>query len=425
MANTAATESTYDGYAKEIYGQLEGALPRSALLQQKIPFKEMDRLGDSYHFPVLLSREHGFTFAGGSNAKAAFTLNNPEVAVSKDATLSGTCMMGRTAIAYSAISRLGGGKASFQTASEASVMGLKEAAHFYLELMMLYGNRAIAKIASGGVSGTGTSRTLTIDRDYWSPGMWAQLVNGYVDNYDTEALGTKANASTIQVTAVNVDPATRTVTVTGSSTDMSAITASTFLCPRGWKSDTFDGINNIFTNTGSLFGIDAATYPLWLTTGKGFGSAAATMGKVQGALAVPVGQGLTEDIEYLCNVFTWADLNANEAALRRFAEDTKTKVSVGTQAIEYWGPNGAARIQSHQLVQTSKMFGLVPKHWKRVGSSDITYNLQKHIGMDRFVLELANAAGVEFRIWMDQALICSRPAQQSYANSIVNSQLQS
>ena len=414
---TENTKATLDGMFKEVYGELEDARPRWSMITDAIPFRRRDKLGDSFHFPVVLTREHGVTFAGGATAGTAFALKEAEAAVSKDAQISGSEFVGRGKLAYGAASSaVSKGKAAFVDATEHLTTNLYESAHFYLELEMIYGQVGFAQIES--VSGASTTRDWVINKATFAPGVWSQFVNGYLDAYDDEDLTTLQNTNAdIQVTAVDVS--TRTVSVSGNATDLTAIAANEWLVPRGWKTNSFAGMIKIFKNAGSLFNISAATYPLWKTVPYSASSAALTLGKVQAGLTNSVGQGLMDDIKLCVSPYTWADLNTDHAALRRLAETTKTDLDLGTQGITYYGTNGTVEIKSHPMLYAGRGLGFVPKHFKRIGSSDVTFNLPNH-PQGRFFRELTSSAGYELRVWFDQATICTRPAQQLYITDIVN-----
>ena len=411
------TTSTLDGYFKEVYGNIEDALPNFAMLSDSIEFRQSEKLGDSYHFPVQLTREHGWSFAGGANAGTAFSLNEAEAAVSKDAQVQSTEAVGRSKLSYGAASKAqSSGAAAFANSTETLVTNLQESGYFYLELMMLYGGRGIAKISA--VSGSGTTRTWTISDDTWAPAVWSQMVNGYLDAYNDEALTTKQNSNAdIQVTSVDV--ANKQIVVSGNATDLSAIAADEWLCPRDWDGNTFTGIIGHLANTGTLHNIAAGTYPLWKTTAYSSGSAALTLGKVNAAILNAVGQGLMEDLDFYMSVETWLDLNTDHATLRRFAESTKSKLDIGTKAIEYHSVNGTIRLRPHPMLYAGRAFGITPRRWKRPGSSNLTFRLPNS-NNDRFFRELQSSAGFEIRCWFDLGLVCTRPAQQVYVTNITN-----
>lgn len=423
---TENTETTLGGMTKEVYGEIVDALPSFAVIQQEIQFRKQNKTGRNYNFPVILSREHGWTFAGGNTAGTAFDLEDAEAAVSKEASVDGTVGVGRTKLAYRMLAKAAEKKSkrSFINSTEYIVTNLRESGAFYVELMAIYGGRAISKIES--VSGTGTTRTWKFYEGFFAAGVWSQMVNAYLDAYETEALGTKINTNA-DVKVTGVDISAREVTVSGNSTDLGNVAADDFVAPRGWKSNSFEGILEILDNDGTMFGIDASAYPLWkapeFSAQSGGVDAPLTMGKVQGALNESVGQGLMDDISFCVPVPAWTDLNTDHAALRRLERESKTKVTLGTRAITYFGPNGEARIKAHPMLYNGKSFGLSPRHWRRIGSSDFTFGLPNH-PQTRIFRELESAAGFEMRAFFDQAIICRVPAKQVLITGIDNDSAQ-
>ena len=71
----ANTTSTLDGLFKVVYGEGPiNAIPEVAILQSKIKFKQTERIGKSYNFPVILSSEAGVTYLAA--AAGVSTLND-------------------------------------------------------------------------------------------------------------------------------------------------------------------------------------------------------------------------------------------------------------------------------------------------------------------------------------------------------------
>ena len=65
---TSVSVAQLDGWFKEVYGEVERAVPEFAEIQSSVPFSRREKLGDSYHFPVILTRAQGVTRNGGSAA---------------------------------------------------------------------------------------------------------------------------------------------------------------------------------------------------------------------------------------------------------------------------------------------------------------------------------------------------------------------
>ena len=58
----AVTTSQLDGYFKRVYAEnLDNVVPDFAILGKRIPFRRQDKIGDSFRFPVKLTRSQGYT----------------------------------------------------------------------------------------------------------------------------------------------------------------------------------------------------------------------------------------------------------------------------------------------------------------------------------------------------------------------------
>jgi hypothetical protein len=406
----AETIATLNGYFKQRYGEVSRAVPSFAELQKRIPFEQAARTGDFYNFPVKLRRSHGTTYAGGASHGTAFALNTPIPLTMKNAQVTGTEFVHQEDIAYGVLSAARSqGEAAFGSSLDEVVLDIREEAAYALEMALLYGGTSIAALAS--VSGASTTRDWTITNASWAPGLWAQGEGMKVDCYDA-TLTTKRNAlADIDVTAVNAD--TRVVSVSGNATDLTACVATDVLVPKGAVGNWFNGVDKIVTNTGSLFGIDAAAYTLWKGNSYSASSAKLTMGKLQAALTRAVVRGLMEDVTALVSTYSWTDMNNDLAALRRYQEDTKSEMTAGTNSLKFYGSNGGTiEVVNHPMVKAGEAFLLPTKRYKRVGSSDTTFQLPGVDGQEpNFFQELESSAGVRLRCYWDQALISTMPAK--------------
>lgn len=423
---TSVSKAQLDGFYKEVYGELEDAVPEFAIIQKEVPFERRNKIGDSFHFPVILTRSHGVTIA---NSNDAFALNNPESLVSKDANLTSAQVVVRERIGYSVVSAAGSSREAFGSAMDPIVMSLKQTAHFYVELFLLYGGSAggIGE-NQGRYTDSGTTQVFQIKKAAWAPGLWMQMQNAFVDVYSPD-FATKRNTGTMQVT--EIDPDERTVKCVGTEAEMDTIVAGDIFMPRGafsgaggshvWPS----GIDAILRNTGTLFGISAATYALWKASTYSSASAALTMAKVQSALVKAVTRGgLAEDVKVCVSPYTWTDLMVDLAALRRFADDTKREMSLGTHSIRFYGVNGRTiEMAPHAMVKAGEAFLGPMRTLKRVGSTDVTMRLDVTSQGEGFFRELTDNAGFEIRNFSDQASVITRPALWTKITNIVNNSL--
>lgn len=179
------------------------------------------------------------------------------------------------------------------------------------------------------------------------------------------------------------------------------------------------GVDKILTNTGSLFGINAATYGLWKSSSYAAGGAALTMAKVLSAVGKAVNRGLNEDVMVLVNPITWQNLNSDQAALRSYDNPHSKDSKNGFESITFHGQNGKIEVVSHPCVKEGEGFILPIKKVKRIGSSDITFKTPGR--EDELFLQLPSNAGVELRLYTNQAIFIESPARCVKITGITNS----
>ena len=437
--------SNADGYFKEIYADnLENLVPEHSVIAQAIPFKEQEKLGDSYHMPVRVKRSQGVTFAGSGTGYTAFNLNDAISGVMKDTSISGSTYVGRETIAYKAvISATSKGKQAFGNIFDESVKDVLETASFYRELALLYGGGSIGEFSMGGTGLLEKDMTLTAASS--SIGIWAQMEGGFIDVWNKGADGLPSTtmrnfisgtAETIEVTKASVASATGIVTLSlkaSSTTAMDLIENGDLIVPRGAKvrdgtgvagdgaNEWFTGLEGILKNSGTFAGVSATTYPLWRANEVDVGgSAKLTMSKVQEAAALIVPRGGLGDLKLYVSVDTWRTLNDDIVALREFNEAGGV-AELGARSLRYYGPNGTIDVVTHPMLKGGIAMLGDPKNAKRLGATDITFSLPSVSGQaPKFLRELSDKAGMEFRVLWDQCLLLPRPAAWCYIKGINN-----
>jgi hypothetical protein len=403
-----------DGLFKEVYGDdVISLVPDSAKLVKTIGFVSADKeLGNKYHQPVVLSNEHGITYAAAD--AGAFALNNSVALTMKDAQVQGSQMVLRSSMSYDAAARASNSKKAFVKGTELLVENMLETMTKRLELQLLYGASAegLGRCDSS-VGPTDGNYTVTMVAATWAAGIWAGAENAEIDFFDgpsTTALNTSA-----AITIVSVDLDNKAITYSGAN----AATVHSFINSDGsdatcirWRgaiSAEMSGIDKIITNSGSLFGINAGTYNLWKGNSYAVG-AALTIGKVLGGISRAVERGLDEDVALYINPLVWKDLNSDLAGLRRFDSSFKEKGIAGNRSIQYHGQNGIIDIIAHNCVKQSEGFALPTKKAKRIGAVDITFK-RPGGGGDQMFRELSSNAGFELRSYTDQAVFIETPAR--------------
>lgn len=396
------TETTLNAFYKEVYAdKIQNLIPENIQLLKLIDFKETDSLGDKYIQPVMLSHEHGFSVGTG-----AYTLNNHIASVNSEAQVDGYQMLLRTAIGYDAADRMGSSKKSFVKWGDQLFMNMLNSASKRLEILQLYGRSSLGQVSSI------SSGVITLTTASWAPGIWAGMVGAELEAYDATSSGSQHNG-TLTVSAV--DLGAKTVTVTGTS---SSVVANDYLYFKGFYGAEQYGMDAIITNTGSLYNISAATYELWKGTSVSAGSAALTMAKVLNGSSKAAERGCEEDMTLVCSPATWANLNADQSALREYDGSYGKDAENGFNGIKYKAANGGIKVMSSIYCKQGEAFLFPEKRFKRIGSTDLTFNRPGQ--QDKVFLELPSNAGFELRCRSSQTLFCERPAYCIKFTSIVN-----
>lgn len=397
-----------------------------------IPFSASDEVGNLYHQPVVLTPEHGVTYAAPD--AGAFALNDSIALTMKDAQVTTYQMVMRSQMSYEAAARASKDKKAFRKATELLFQNMYESMAKRVQVDMLYGS-------TGHGTGTAlcnfdiaanvdtTHTRLTATTATWAPGVWAGSENMKLHFYDNaSAYPLISSGADAIFTVYNVDFENRYVYVSGTTTGITALDAH--VASAGTNSANayyynsyakqMAGLDKIILNAGILFNIDAATYSLWKGSTYGAGSAALTIAKVLAAIQRAVEKGLMEDATMFCNPRTWGNLNGELAGNRRFDGSYKRgKGDNGFEVIEYYSQNGKIAIYSEACVKEGEAFIVPIKRLKRIGSTDITFNSPGN--GDRIFRELADNAGFEVRCYSGQTLFCEAPAKCVKITGIVNS----
>lgn len=334
-------------------------------------------------------------------------------------------MLIRSSMSYEAAARASNDKKAFVKATSLMVKNMVNSMAKRLEISCLYGRRNIGKISA--TSGSGASRTFTIDTQHWASGIWAGSEGMPLDCIDT---ATQSGSSVLlnsnaQVLVSAVDLTARQVSVTGNASDLTAIDGAiatgAFFIPRGALNQDLFGLDRIVTNTGTLYNIDASAYALWKGNVVDNSASALSLSKILSALARAVERGLDEDVVAMLSPKTWANISSDQAALRRYDDSYKgSKLENGAVEYSFFGQNGRIDIVSSIYVKEGECFILPPKLLKRIGAMDISFKMPGR-PQEEFFLELQSNAGYELRAYTDQTLFAEAPAKLVKIFNITNS----
>lgn len=418
MSSAFETQTTLTGLFKDVYeDKIVNLVPESSVLQKRIKFVENDkREGRLLHQPVLLALPTGMTFGVG-----AVALNSPVASTMGDAQIAGAGMTLADRITYDVAAKAAsGGVRAFVEATELIVDALTQSMSKFIEIELMWGSSAHGTLGESTVhTGSSTTATVTIDLAEWSAGIWSGMENINVDMYNGASL-VNSNAALV-VTAVNVS--TRVITMTGNSTDVTAINTANGtalqIFPYLAYGQEMQGYYNILANTGSLFNINAATYALWQSNSYAVGSTALNFGKVQSGIALATARGLMEDVTVFVNPKTYSNLITSQAGARRYDSSyKKSELENGTESLCFYGPNGKIEIVGHIFMKEGYAFALPLKRCQRTGATDLTFTLPGMPG--EFFLQLPGYTAYELRCYTLQAAFLNSPAKAVLFTGIVN-----
>jgi hypothetical protein len=427
----ATTPAELTGLFKEVYGDdIINLIPEAAKFTRRVKFTEKSKeTGNLYHQPVVVSQEHGVTYA--SPTSGAFALKAAVAMNTQDAQIRGNQMLLRSSLSYDAAAKASNSKKAFREATELLVTNMMESMTKRLEIAEFYGHGAgTAAITNTGlgtcVAGAivdinATSHTLPISAASWATGIWSGLENAklnfYYNNAGTLTLISSGANAIFEVDSVDTDA--KTVTISGTATGISDLetrndTDDVIAFFDGAFGNEFAGMNTIIRNTGLLFNVNATTYGLWrgnVSTVTG----AITLGKVSSAVAKAVNRGLNEKVAAYLSPDAFATLANDQAALRQYDQSKGPKASNGFESIELLMQSGVVvEFISHNIVKGADCFILPENKAKRLGAQDVSFKTPGR-GEDLF-LHLPDNAGFELRLYTDQCLLLEQPARTVVLN---------
>lgn len=417
------TPAQLTGLFKEAYGDdVYNLIPDIAKIVKMVSFVSRDKEeGNKYHQPVIVSHEHGVTYAAPQ--AGAFALNDAISMNMQDAQVEGSQLLLRSALSYDAAAKASNSKKAFMKATELLVENMLESITKRLEICILYGGSGIG-VGDSSVNTNATTTVVQLTTASWASGIWSGSEKAQIQFYNIPAdTLVSSGADSIFVVSA-VDTENRKITVTGTATGITALDAALGsndcnIYFYGSKGNEMTGLNGILTNTGTLFNISAVNWNLWKANTYGVGSAQLTMGKVLAGVSKAVDRGLNEKVDMFLNPKSWANLNSDLAALRRYdGSYSRRKLDNGTEAISYYGQNGEIELISHNCVKEGEAFVLPMKRVKRLGAQDVSFKTPGR-GDDIFT-QLANSAGYELRVYTDQAVFLETPARAVKFTGIVN-----
>lgn len=382
---------------------LINAIPSWMIVQDRFPFEEAEAgLGQYYVFGVVLQKEQGFTYAPSSGVNSGpQTLNAAVAGYIGQAQVEGFSIYLRSRLSYDAAAKASrAGKKAFAQAYGAVLKNMKESHQFRLECSLLYGRDGLGVVSSnaGGV--------LTITAATWSTGIWATGMSGAIlEAFDSTSDSANQHNGDLTISAVSV--ANTTVTVTGTS---SAVVANDNLYFKGARTTTgFNeciGIYRILTYSGTIFNISNSSYSLWAANSYAV-SGNLSLTAIMNAAAIGMQFGLEKAI-LLCAPEKFAQLASDEAALRRYIQDTPN-AKRGVKGIVFQLGAVDVEILPHPVIKRGHAMMLADENFHRVGATDVTFAMPGQ--GEPMQVHVTDSTALEIRSMSDQGIYSETPAQ--------------
>lgn len=413
----------YQQYAKKI----QNLMTDYSLLRDAVKFVSRDRQnGNFYNQPVTLAPEAGVTYYPTSDA--AYSLNGAIGSTTQNAQIMGSQITIQSDLSYSQMAKADSNTKAFVNATAYAVTNNLNEHSKRLEVAMLYGGSGLGITSATNGSSTSTTTVVTVTNASWASGIWSGAYGVTIQFYNGASLISSGADSVFSITAVSdVAGGPKTLTVTGTSTGITALVAATAdaltIYYNGAYGAEMTGIDAILNNVGTLFGISAATYNLWQSNVSNQ-TGTLSYSKINAAISLAVGRGgLKEEVSVLVNPNTFVDLTNELTALRRFQSPNEKEASMGNERVQYFAQNGIVTIEPYALVKNADAFVLPMKRLIRLGATDITFERQGATGgyTGKYFFDLPTANGVELRSYSHQAIFLDSPAKAVYITGFSNS----
>jgi hypothetical protein len=429
MANAGQTKTTLDGLMKDVYSdeKLESLTPSFAILKKEVKFDPAKKLGRDFVKAISLTREHGFSY-GESLTTALEGIISSNV---DDAKVRGAQMTLRAGWTYAAANAMASDQGAFIDMTAHKFACMMESAAFRLEAQMIHGSKGFLVTDTEQDTVAAVSNTkyavIPINPLYWADALAVGLENANISLFaasDNSTANSRQGPGGVanKFAVASVDLSAKTITVecadgthaTNLVSDVEGTAYNVYFY--GAHSNEMAGLRSIVSNTGTLYGINGATYSAFVGNSYACATANLTLKKILSGVGRAVGRGLSEEAMVLVNPQSFATMANDEAALRQYTAKT-TVGDRGVSKIEYVGSNGPISVVSHPLVWESQAIAFPAKRAKRIGSTDLTFGRP---GSDEMLFDMQSYGAIEARLFTDQSIFLPAPGHSVLFTGIAN-----
>lgn len=406
MEGVESAGNGLDNMLKEQYLSkgLQDVRPDFTVLMSTVPFVGgSEKAGSELIWPVVTSREHGFTALGQNGA--IVDLKKATKARTAQAKVVSYPFMGRTQIDNVSISRAKQGPQAFVNALEYKISNLQESFVILNEQELLYGGSGLGKVAAGTTASldtVGDVGTVVLEEAEFADHIWIGC-----EDMELESAAGKAK---VRVTGYDIEARTISVVVIEAGT---ALAAGDLLHRNGFLGNTGPGLQTIFSQTsGTLLGVAQAQNPLWKVN-QSSAVGLLSFEKVADAVAKAVGRGLAEKLTLHVHPLVFASLMPDFNTLKDSGANYKSRIFTtssevkkmehGVYGITFIVGSVEVVLVANPFIKIGHAFGVADGELMRCGSTDITYKIPGE-EQEKYFHRLPDIAGLELRVFSDQAL---------------------
>jgi len=376
--------------------------PDFTVLMSTVPFVGgSEKAGSELVWPIVTSREHGFTALGQNGAIS--DLRKATKARTAQAKVVSYPFMGRTQIDNVSISRAKQGPQAFVNALEYKISNLQESFVILNEQELLYGGAGLGKIKSvtASLDAVGDVGVITLDEGEFADHIWIGC-----EDMELESAG-KAK---VRVTGYDIEARTLDVVVVEAAPPLAI---GDLLHRSGFRENVGPGLQVLFSQTsGTLLNVNQAVNPLWRVN-QAPNTGLLSFEKVADAVAKAVGRGLAEKLTLHVHPLVFASLMPDFNTLKDSGSSYKSRIFTtssevkkmehGVYGITFIVGSVEVVLVANPFIKTGHAFGVADGELMRCGSSDITYKIPGE-EQEKYFHRLPDVAGLELRVFSDQAL---------------------
>lgn len=428
MADVATGITQISGDLKVNYApKIEVAVPNIAKFQNKAEcgadFSQVKGNGKQFEMPIVtqLPESTSYNGTGGDGS----TLEDAVPMGVVNAQVNGYEQVTRVQTTYKALTTTDDAPAkAFKTAVKLMMENMKDAAYQKAEFSCINGQSGAGTVESASSSDAGVTLDVVFTAATWVP-MWWNSRKGCKFTFFQSNLSTIVGTDLIG-TVRTVTNSTRTVNFTMSGTGYASVAATNVVFTKGalLSGGTFYeaiGIHKqLSTTSGTMFNIDRDTQPLFRAPTKDIAGVMTRQKVIQG-IQQAVDMGLDGDVNLWVAPNTWADLWAEDHAIRVIDSSyNPNKSTSGSKAFQFEYEGGTITVKQHGYIKRGFAYAIPPKTTWWVGSTDLTFRLPNVPDNELFLI-VPGTNKVEFQCMSDKQFFIDLVARSVYFTGIVAS----